>query len=65
MVDGRTHTDNPLFFFFNAFTLTFSMSQQEKACIAERASGKVSDIRLNAFIMGPFGLSLLLLKTEN
>ena len=37
MVDGRTHTDNPLLFFFIAFTLTFSTSQQEKACIVERA----------------------------
>ena len=37
MVDGRTHTDNPLLSFFIAFTLTFSMSQQEKACIVERA----------------------------
>ena len=41
------------------------MSQQEKACIAERASGKVSYVRLNAFTLGPIGLSLLLLKIEN
>ena len=41
------------------------MSQQEKACIAERASGKVSYVRLNAFTLSPIGLSLLLLKIEN